>query len=318
MRDPIDKAITWLVNWIVSAAKGLFAKGKAAVQAVVDWWKQKKPFQTSSGAKHEISFVGDEKTAVAMVASESPMPVSQKLDEFAKQASAKNASEAEKKGASLIQATKALAAKDPNDAALVINMQQLFDIYTEGAGGAVKQLKIVRQTSPLGPVTVGVSMTADWLGPKDIAGGTGPEGAVHSDLMDLLVTEPRKRNPDKFVRGHLLNEGLGGRGNAENLFPITGNANSQHLHSTENKVKGWMSKEKRWAFYEVKVQNIKSELSFGPKSPQNFVECAFVCHAILKDATGKVEEDFSTTISSTYKVPEKATVTDNLKAKTGT
>ncbi len=71
------------------------------------------------------------------------------------------------------------------------------------------------------------------------------------------------------------------------MFPITGNANSKHLHSTEKEVKKWITKPKRWVKYEVKVQGVSSRLNGGPKSPKNYVNSSFACHAILKDASGK-------------------------------
>jgi len=129
--------------------------------------------------------------------------------------------------------------------------------------------------------------------------------------MNLLITEPTERSPDKFIRGHLLNEHLGGRGNAENLFPITANANKEHLTSTESRIKRWVLKPKPeetqyWAFYEVKVQNITSKLGGGKKNADNFVNCTFACRANRKDSKGKTVEEFSTVITSTYHAREKA------------
>jgi hypothetical protein len=172
-----------------------------------------------------------------------------------------------------------------------------------GEGGAEagdKKMTVQRATTTLGGDTVGTSMTVDWLGEEHTKGGTTPESGVHDKLMGHLVTNPSESSENKFIRGHLLNEHLGGRGNAENMFPITGNANSQHLHSTEKTVKSWVKKKDRWVFYEVKVINISSKLDAGPKHPGNYVEAVFACRAILKDATGKPEEDFATNITSGY------------------
>ena len=175
-----------------------------------------------------------------------------------------------------------------------------------------KQMKITRKTGTLAGDTVGMEMKVDWLGPNPPA-GTPPEPSVHSKLMDLLITDPTERSPDKYIRGHLLNEHLGGRGNAENMFPITGNANSQHLHSTEKKVKNWVinpkkNEPKHWAMYEVKVQGISSKLNAGSKSWDNYVNCTFVCHAVQKDSAGKVKEELSTSIPSVFGLKKTAQV----------
>lgn len=282
----------------VSAAKG--AAGK-----VVDWWKQKKPFQTKGGEKHEISFVGDEKHALPMVASGKATLVVDKLDEFMKRAKAKGASEAEKKAASLIETTRKAAVKDPNGEDLVTSMQQLFNTYHEG----VKKPTIERQTGTLGGDIVGLSMTADWLGPELRSEGSPPGAGEQENLMGLLVTKPATPSESKFVKGHLLNENLGGPGKAANLFPITANANSRHLHSTEARVKSWMEKKKpkRWAWYQVKVLNVSSKLDPGEANrPANYVNCILACHAILKDAAGTPYEKFETIVPSTHKAKEQA------------
>ncbi len=149
-------------------------------------------------------------------------------------------------------------------------------------------------------------MTVDWLGPDHVEGS---KPSSQAELMKLLVTDPSERSPDKFIRGHLLNENLGGPGTQQNLFPITGSANSKHLHSTETRVKAWMKKPKRWVYYQVKVTNISARLN-RTNIEQNYVDCVFACHAILKEANGKVEEQFTSSIASTYKKPAEATVAE--------
>lgn len=307
IRAPIDKALDHLVDWIVKAGKSLFGSAKAAVK---DWWKKTKPFQTKGGASHEISFQGTEKNAVALVASKDKKPVAEHAKDFKKKASGPEATEAQKKTAPLIDATVALAKKDPNDPNLLVNMQLLFETYQEG--GAKKESKVVRKLGSMGGDTVCLGMTIDWLD-KNHPPGSTPESGAQVKLMELLSTHPGQPNPNKYIRGHLLNHNLGGLGNAENMFPITGNANSQHSSSTEKVIKGWMSSPNRWVWYDVQVTGVSSKLDGGPKNPDNFVNCTFQCRAVLKDDQGKKDKDFSTTITSTYKKAEKATVVDNIK-----
>jgi len=312
IRGTVDKAIDALIAWIVKMAKALFAKGKAAVGAVVDWWKQKKPFKTKAGHDHEVSFEGEEKNAVAMVASDGKKPVTGKTAEMKAKASAPEATPGQKKGMPLIDATAAMAAKTPEDPQLVANLQQLFEIYEEA--GPPGKMTITRQTGSLGGSTVGMSMSVDWLGP-DHKEGSPPASGAQTKLMDLLVTDPSEHSSDKFIRGHLLNENLGGLGADDNLFPITGNANSQHLHSTEKDIKSWVNEKKKYAFYEVKVQGVSSKLQFGSKDPRNYVNSVFACRYILKEADGTVEREVTTSIPSTYEVKGVATKTEVPPAK---
>jgi hypothetical protein len=58
IRAPIDKALDWLVGWIVKAAKGLVAKGKAAVSKVLKWAFATKTFKDDEGKQHTV-YVND-------------------------------------------------------------------------------------------------------------------------------------------------------------------------------------------------------------------------------------------------------------------
>jgi hypothetical protein len=306
IRDKVDVVLLKVAKWIAGKAGKLAGGAKAAVGRVAEWWKTRKAFKTKGGESHEVFYSGDEKNAVPMVASKTPKPVLKKLDEFNKQASGAQASAKEKSGKAQIDKTRSAVKKDPNDPNLVVNLEQLFEIYDEGGG---KETKITRKTGTLGGDTVGLEMTVDWLGSKHKT-GTPPKSSAQLNLMGLLVTDPSKSSPDKFIRGHLLNEHLGGEGDADNMFPITGNANSQHLHSTETKIKNWVKDKKHWVLYQVKVQNISSKLDAGPKNPSNYVNSTFACHAIHKDAAGEAKEEFSTRIISLYKSKGKAEISN--------
>ncbi|HLN60073.1 MAG TPA: DUF4157 domain-containing protein [Symbiobacteriaceae bacterium] len=81
--------------------------------------------------------------------------------------------------------------------------------------------------------TVGTSMFAD-LDPNDRKAGSAPGAGVQAGLMQALKgVYPNTR----MIRGHLLNGNLGGLGIAENLYPITNQANGQHEREVESQVK---------------------------------------------------------------------------------
>lgn len=297
IRGKVDAVLAKVAKWIADKAKMLFGKAKDAAGKLVEWWKARKPFKTSGGESHEIYYTGTEKDIIPMVASKDPKPIKKKLDEY-KHGSATGSAEDEKKGKSLVSKAEKALAKDPNDPNLVVYMKEIIEVYDEG--NSDKETKVTRKTGSLGGDTVGLEMSVDWLGAGP-HNGSPPQSGVQAKLMDLLVTDPTKGSDEKYIRGHLLNEHLGGKGDTNNMFPITGNANSKHLHSTEKEVKKWITKPRRWVKYEVKVQGISSKLDGGIKSPNNYVNSSFACHAILKDASGKTEEEFSTVIPSVYK-----------------
>jgi Domain of unknown function (DUF4157) len=309
VRSTIDKALDTAIGWIVGKAKALFGKAKAAVGKAVDWWKQKKPFTTDTGEKHEVYFAGDEANPQPMVASKDPKPVIQKLEEFreaAKELSAKKQTLALGK----ITTTLAAVKKNPDDEAVVDGLRALFSIFDQKGPPKVPKLAAAK-TRELGGSTVGVEMSIDWLNDAYTKGKGSPPGSGQDVLMKKLITEPTEHSPDKYIRGHLLNEHLGGEGQPYNLFPITANANSQHLHTTESKIKTWVQKPSQWAFYEVKVGSIQAELdATGRNIVKNKVNSVFSCRAVLKNADGEEEQSFVSTIESTYNFKGKGAVFD--------
>lgn len=161
-----------------------------------------------------------------------------------------------------------------------------------------KQTDVTWTTSDVGGSTVGVKMVADPLGPEHLQGGPPKTGAQYP-LMSQLPTDPSLDGSSKYIRGHLLNDNLGGPGEAENLFPLTGYANHEHERVIESQVKEWVNVRKQWARYEVNVTPAKIDL------PNKTVNATFNCTADLLDpAQGmKSVHRISAQIPSIYKNP---------------
>ena len=92
------------------------------------------------------------------------------------------------------------------------------------------------------PFPVGAKMVAAPLGP-DHPLGTAP--SQQEELMAML--------PGDYIRGHLLNEQLGGPGEIRNLYPITRSANATHASQIERYVKKWVNEDRYWVRYSVEV-----------------------------------------------------------------
>ena len=119
-------------------------------------------------------------------------------------------------------------------------------------------------TQTLGSTTVGGEMIANPIGP-DHRTGTAPGNEIDA-VMEKLVTdkghlkkpddEREPRGNEKYVRGHLLSEKAGGPGKADNLFPITAQANSE----METKIEKWIKKrldEGYYLYYRVKITDYR-------------------------------------------------------------
>ncbi|MEH2124217.1 eCIS core domain-containing protein [Nostoc sp.] len=127
---------------------------------------------------------------------------------------------------------------------------------------------------------VGKKMEATKLGPNHPQ-GSPPLGGALNLLMKKLQTNPRSGNHEKYIKGHLLNDNLGGPGSAQNLYPITADANSKHVRQVESIVKNWVNIQGYWAYYKVEVANEKVDLANG------VINADLVCEAAKLDVDGK-------------------------------
>lgn len=305
IRAPIDRALDRVVDWIVRLGRRFMSAARGAVGRVAEWWRQRKPFRTAGGESHEVYFVGDERNPRAMVASRDPQPVETRLDRFLADANIASAPARKRNAIPLIGATRTALRANADDPVVVTNLRTLFGIFDDPATPRVTRYQ--PRTQSLGGDTVGVGMSIDWLNDawRRAHPGSPPRSGAQRTLMSKLETDPGESSPDKYIRGHLLNEHIGGVGDASNLFPITGNANSRHLHSTESRVKRWVDVPTNWVFYEVTVDGISSSLSSSDVT-QNYVNATFNCRAVLKDDDGSERENYMTAITSTYRVRHDA------------
>lgn len=146
--------------------------------------------------------------------------------------------------------------------------------------------------------TVGLSMHADPLGP-DHPAGSGPTG--QAALMAKLPTDPTLPEEQKYIRGHLLNDRIGGEGAPRNLFPITAAANRAHEQQIESRVKQWVNSDRYWVSYKVDVELKQLELGQPVALGLNKVNAELRCEAAVYDLQGQKHNQLSATIVSVYR-----------------
>lgn len=174
---------------------------------------------------------------------------------------------------------------------------QLEDWSRGELGG--RRSKVDWTTGSINGTTVGIKMNA-YLGPEHKQGGP-PKTNAQKDLMNNLPTTPTLTNPYKYIKGHLLNDNVGGPGEDFNLFPITAEANKKHELNIEHDVKDWVNNKKHWVRYSVDVIDVTSRLD-QPNVQDNFINCKFKCNAnVLDDKWNDSGRGVSATITSEYK-----------------
>lgn len=144
------------------------------------------------------------------------------------------------------------------DLAVELKRNPVYTVNLKQAGVKTSQLPpskastVKYKTGSVGGSDVGTGMIADPLGPDHIA-GSSPSGAALRDVMMKLPTDPKRPNNQKYIKGHLLNDQLGGKGIAKNLFPITAQANRAHESAIESAAKTLVNNKRQWVKYQVDV-----------------------------------------------------------------
>ena len=96
-----------------------------------------------------------------------------------------------------------------------------------------------------------------------------------------------------YIKGHLLNDNLGGPGEGKNLFPITSTANAQHKEKIEKTAKKMVNEQGRFALYTVKATKGTTEEIEDHDKELHYINGTFDCRLtpIIHKDTGGFELD---------------------------
>jgi len=180
----------------------------------------------------------------------------------------------------------------------------LMQLRAVASGCQVRQLKLIEleESQPfeyedknynIRSVDVGKKMVAR-LSLKDPDIRKGEEARKNKDQDDMMADYKNKTGlkREKLVKGHLLNEYLGGKAKNSNLYPITDGANYDHLGYVENYVKKLVLAG-RTVKYEVEAGPCGNELcNTGCQKSQ------FRCHYKTEDFNGESVDKYVTIISN--------------------
>jgi len=263
VRDLVDQALTWLVNRAVDTGMALLdramAMGRSAVSAVTGWLGRllgiERRFQAADGGNHRLFFQARGTDATLMINPDPVGPFGPWLQAIEIPAAAPGrAAKVQRKQRALaiaqeVETIKARAAPDTaaeeqkaRDLAAKIDelsreIGPLFegrlpDCSRDQATGLV--FANPHSTGPSSS-TYGGSMVAATLTSNRMPAGSRP--TVDHPSYSIL-NQRRNGGSPYYIRGHLLNENLGGTGRAwNNLAMITGAANSAHERLAESRVK---------------------------------------------------------------------------------
>ncbi|WP_051287008.1 eCIS core domain-containing protein [Algoriphagus mannitolivorans] len=254
LRDRVNAAIDWLIDRALAVGGAILNAGRNAVAAVVNWTRNllgvEQRFEGGDGNQHRIYFQSNAGEMVIMINPAPASPLIAWLNNLNFSNSADNAKKAEAlQVANQIETKKAetINETDPNRQAaaeeqktreirrlvdeLSRKLGPLFSsVLEECASESNGKLAFGSLTGPYG-----TSMEATYLSNKNAPHGSRP--SVDHPRYDLINRRKRGRGA-YYIKGHLLNERLGGTGaNWKNLTPLTRRANSEHERFAESRVK---------------------------------------------------------------------------------
>jgi hypothetical protein len=154
----------------------------------------------------------------------------------------------------------------------------ISDVYWES-----ENLNIGSQTTE-----VGIHMVSNPLAPDFEPGSKSTNDTVQDGLMKELANAGNTgvANDQKYIKGHLLNDHVGGPGLSFNLFPITADANAKHLAYVEKFVKAQLHAG-YVIYYELRVSHkAPQDVNKDGKKPYS-IDADFNFYWYLLDTSGK-------------------------------
>lgn len=288
IRAPINRALDRVVLWIVNMARRLGAAAKGAAQRVLNWAGIRKPFKAGDET-HNLYIEGEGPQRRVMMASDP--------GEYKKTIAAIQIKPADPK------------AKDKQKAKAdaLQTLDKIDDAMTKASKGGADGAKAAERIDPLmgelalltvqfmtkaqagkstpplyggtGPGGFGVTVGVEKL-TEDHDAGSGPSAT--SDEWTTLASR-KDGGSSYYVRGHLLNDNLGGSGaDWRNLAPLTQATNNRSavsmLRTFETAVKDAVHKDK-------KTVNLTVTMTYGHPSRKTAAD------KVKKSWTPKSEAD---------------------------
>jgi hypothetical protein len=287
--DKIDETIGKVLDFLVEKAKPYWDKVKEEitknVEAIKEWWTKPAKFHYGD-EEHELSVEdeGDKPPEVYVNSNRSRLKVFL-ANHNATRKQTDDALELARglswKEGKLVSPSKTEAGHDK-----FVKLTELMDKLK-----SEHPLKSVVNDRKEVHSQYGSAMSADAFLSGDLLSGSAPTGTdpiAWTDLGPYLLPP----NPPYYVRGHLISEKLGGRGEWTNLMPITDAANGEMERTVEGPLKTALadSDNKNYYHYEVTATygNLQVPSKASATTPELKLDRAYKAEERLKRLTWTV------------------------------
>ncbi len=257
---PINKVIDKVIDKVIGFAKKLLKKGKQAAKKIKDklvqWWKVSRKFKADNGESHTL-FLKGKGTSAKLTMRSAETPYQQFLNGI-KESNLNDTQKTSLKNAQKkweeIETLKKKKIEGNNDAEKKKNANKkkadleklLAQLGTLSAplfdSDDLEPFDLGKILNGTDSAGFGVSMNAKMLAKKQPgwAVGSSPTQAAHN-VYDVLNWRRQSGGASFYIRGHLLNDNLGGPGKWNNMVPLSREGNHQHEAQAESVVKNWFN-----------------------------------------------------------------------------
>jgi hypothetical protein len=305
IRKPIREVIGKVLDFIVDKAKGLWEAGKEAflnrLDSIKQWWTKPKKF-THDGEEHSIVLEGDPQNPDIIVKSR-PNPLGQYLVDI-------GVDEKNPKYKAIMKAAKKIkwtqgpmnkatgappekadgAAPSENIGALEKGNKDFEDLRAlmDGLEAVKDRPKSTVKYGGKNSFETGISVDAFLSSNHDV--GSKPE-SYDPPIMKPLIPLKKINSREVYVKGHLLSMRLGGKGEWENMMPITNKANQLMEGGVEGKLVAGIGKG-RYYHYTVATEYDSAALPDPPtaeESKKRLKKISWEVKAAKPDETDKTK-----------------------------
>ncbi|RAI84845.1 eCIS core domain-containing protein [Algoriphagus yeomjeoni] len=248
LRDRVNAAIDWLIDRAISVGGAILQAGRNAIDAVTNWWSNRRELSTRDGHRHEMYFEGEGNNATLKIAS-TPINYLTWVTELESNPNIPATSIAPLRAKAQEISTEQSRSVGPDEESA--KNERIATLFNE--------LVVLTQNAPIPssgnntPAVYG-PMYGDFgsLARVDSLADGHVEGTeANSSLFttNYRIINARKQGSRAFyIRGHLLSWHLGGPGNDwQNLTPLFQNANADHERRFESRAKEHVNDDKKQA-----------------------------------------------------------------------
>nr|WP_136251102.1 hypothetical protein [Ningiella ruwaisensis] len=311
MTRPINRVIDRIVNRVIRFARRLIRRVRRTVRRGINrarnWWNVRKSFAAPQGEQHTLFLKGRGSRSVLTMRS-----VEQPYARFLSNINEQNLSTANKRHlrqARSIQSQIVAKIREPiagnaqqRSQKEQVKQRELDSLFTNLSTHT--QHLFTRSIPNYGEVTYSGMTGANYskgmkisvLTKQNNPRGSGPTRSAHTqyDIIDRRRSS-KTSTATFYIRGHLLNEHLGGPGQWKNMTPLSRSGNAQHETQVESYVKA--------GFDSGEIQSYEVIPSYSARSGKSNLK------ALLQSLHPTNHADFEAVVDAEDNVPSHLAIT---------